>query len=565
MTQTIRTPDPPSEGVPDFHLIVMNETATIIERDFSALDETNAGLGVEVTARVDPSGAGRTLVFTGRPDLVACEGNEIVQFRLNDGQGWRDVFYGTIVEGWAAQPMDEAKTYTADADELLNGTVTDTKVYGPQDPALIAADLISRLRHPALKYDDTMFQSTGTTLEGGFEMPGVPLGQALEQLAKSVEDAGRSFAYGVDGRGYVFFREPTGVANILYRPEDVEGFEPLPVNARGTTTAVYWVIGNQPSQPNWTREYEPGTLAYLSVPDVTLHNRYGRVTGRTPTGNPFVAKARSSYTAEGFTDPGQGSDSLLGDVPVIASYATRSGTVDSFYQINGTYSSTRQRYEAGGLPIYGVRIRYQMDYDVPATSTYLWFVYSTIAPDGTTGDLLSAIYHLPYSNAGFTSRDYILPPPAPFTGSNGVQYSPRRGGTLDGPMLVVGAAGTFYLSDFRFLCLDTPLLDAAARRELFLPATEPATITPTRDTPDGLRTFYVEPRPQVQLFEYPGEPIAPAAEYRISFNEDFHAGTVIDLGSPNRDEDGRQLDQIRLGVDRKTRQSEVKKIGRVGR
>lgn len=557
LAATSRAPDPLTEGVVDYQLTILSPDARIIERTFSYLSEAQAGLGREVTARLDPSGAGRALVFTGDPARVGCTGAEIVQFRVNDNQGWQDVFYGTITEGWASEPMNEPKTFVAKADELLEATVTDARAYGPQDPAAIASDLVKRLRHPALHYDPANFPSTGTTLEGGFEQPGITLLEALELLAKSAEGAGRTISHGIDGAGYVFFREVTGVAEILYREEDVAGFEPLPVNAEDVVTAVYWVIGNEPSVDNYSGEYSPSTLTHLSIPDSAAHDKYGRIVGRTFAGNPFKPTPAGSIEQFGFSNPERAWENDAQNNPILNTASERTAASGfPYFQI---------RTPLGARNRFGVAIRYRYDFDVPLqVRLRIWFTYQSVATPVTfTG--IAAEYNLPYSNEEYTDAVYLVPPPTGLiTRIDGTQWIPSPFlDTYAARIYNLGYTGYFALSDFRFMQLDTGLLNAAARRELRTPAREPASIRPTRDTEDGLKTYYVKPQPTVRLRQYPGEPTQAAAEYRISFNENNLVETVIDLGNPSRQGDAELIEQIRLGVEQKVRRSDVRRIGRL--
>lgn len=557
LANSARAPDPLTEGVVDYQLVVFSPDARTIERTFSYLSEAQAGLTREISARLDPSGAGRALVFTGDPARVGCTGGEIIRFRVNDGLGWHDVFYGTVTEGWASEPMDEPKTFVARADELLEATVTDARAYGPQDPAAIAGDLVKRLRHPALHYDPANFPSTGTTLEGGFEQPGITLLEALELLAQSAEGAGRTISFGIDGAGYVFFREAAGIAEILYREEDVAGFEPLPVNADDIVTAVYWVIGNAPSDPalKMKGEIEWGTEAYLSVPEPDLHTKYNRIVGRT-VGNPsqYYRASKVDVINENGFSVSNGVATKNTEVTTGALISVRLGLPDTA----PLYFSTRRNAR-------GVRLTYRRDYDVADARVYMDLQFSSTESNvGLATSTDFAEYLLPFSHEKLTTIDLYFPNIRPFyqvTFDKNVLFD-----VLSRVSFYVRSRGPglgLQVKDPYIFHLNTALLDAAALRELRSPAREPSSIRPTRDTEDGLKTYYVKPQPTARLRLYPGEPTQATAEWRISFNENNLVETVIDLGNKSRKGDAELIEQIRLGVERKVRRSEVRTIGRL--
>ena len=543
-------PAPPSEGVEDFQLLILNPTATEVVSWFSA--NRYAGLGTEVAAALEPSGAGKTLTFTGRPELIKATGNEVVAWRVNDGSGWQNVFYGAVTTGWAARPSREPRQYVADASYLLNARVVDATTYGPQDPALIAADLIRRLRHPALNFTELDFPATGTTLEGGFEQPGITLGEALELLAQSVEDSSRRVDFGVDGRGYVFFRGGGGIAELEYREED---YRDLAVQAADTVTAVYWVIGNEPSEPGYYGGYRGGTLTHLSIPDAGLHESYGRVTSRVTqnASDLFVKSPAASYLQLNFNNPGNGIDGNTNS----ATQALSGQTNDPLYRVDPD-----QLVKAD---VYGVSITYRVDYDSSPPSMVL--AYSQYVDEfyGGPSATQDVYWTLPYTNGLYTTKRYIITPHKNILDALGqvrtrfafLEHARVGGGA--------GKTGHFSIADFHFLRLNKTPLDAAARRELRTPAREPATVTPRRDTPDGPRTYYVKPEPRVRLVGFPGNPLSPTAEWRIGYDPGQGVSTVIDLGNVAREDDEAALiEQLRLGIDDRTRRSEVRTtVGRL--
>ena len=537
-------PEPPSQGIQDFQLIVMNNSGTELITQFSAYKYS--GLDREVACAVAPGGAVKTLTFTGFPHMVGCAGGEVVVFRLNDGDGWQDVFYGAVTQGWAAKKLPGGvRDYLADADYLLNGTVVDATAYPAQDPALIAHDLVRRLRHPALNFTELDFPPTGTTLEGGFEQPGVPLGEALKVLAQSVTDSGRTITYGVDGRGYVFFKQLTGTLEVPYYPED---YTDLPIQADNTVTAVLWVIGNEPNR-TYQGEYKPKTLTYLSVPDEAEHQKYGRTLGLAYSGSPFVPKPRVSYSSLGFAYPENGSNSGPDGNPIpIESVAVREGTTDSVYTINGLYPNVFEPYLTGGLPIYGARLRYQRGYDATGRALLQLFFFAGLAAKEKPSSFgLAVPFDLPYTGTEFANFDVILPPAGTFRHNEGAQLADYKSlSNFYAAQVAVSPPGTFLISDFRFLCLDTTLLDNAARAELRTPAQEPARLILRRGDERNRAGYYAPPLAAVKLSN--GQS-SDAAEYRYAFDRTNGVSTVVDLGSPSREGDAALAERIRLAID----------------
>lgn len=541
-------PVPPSQGQRDFHLIVLNEIGSEVITQFSAYKY--AGLDFEVAAAVAPGGAGKTLTFSGRPELVTCGGNEVVIFRFNDGDGWRDVFYGAVTEGWAAKPSRAPRDYSADAEYLLNARTTDGTAYPAQDPAFIAQDLVRRLRHPALNFNEIDFPPTGTTLEGGFEQAGIPLGDALAKLAESVEDAGRSIAYGIDGRGNVFFKQLTGTLNVTYREED---YTDLPVKADDTVTAVRWVIGSEPSVPGYSGSYSPGTMEHVSVPDPALHARYGREIGLTPAGQTSLWLADRAlgggYSTSGFLNSDYAVDGNLGTKSVRNPALT---TSNGYYQLNTSFAKN----------IYGVRLTYIMDYDVvPAADIRIQLEYLRVTlPEQYLYP--AVIYKLPYTGPDYPNTiDFILPPTKPiyidFSNVSGV-YAQGKDTIVSGATVYVNHIGTFSISEITFIKFNPTALDAAARAEIRTPASQPAQLVLRRDYERGRVGYYAPPRPTVKLSN--GQ-TSQAAEYRYAYDVQNGVSTVIDLGNPTRDGDAALAQNIRLAIDNATRQSEVRNAG----
>lgn len=542
-------PDPPSQGIRDFHLIILNPTATEVITQFSAYKY--AGLDYEVAAAVAPGGACKTLTFSGRPELVACGDNEVVIFRLNDGGGWKDVFYGAVTEGWAAKPWRQPRQYSADADYLLNGTVTDAVAYPAQDPAFIAQDLVRRLRHPALNFNEIDFPPTGAILEGGFEQPGIPLGDALGLLAQSVEDSGRKIAHGIDGRGYVFFKQLTGTLNVTYRAED---YTDLPVKADDTVTAVLWVIGNEPSEPGWSGSYDPGTLTHLSVPDRGLHQQYGRIIGRVPSQGNLYSPDRSLIRAvvtNAFLNAPNAYDTSL-DTKSIKDPSYTTGT--------GLFQASSSADEDSLQLVCGVRLRYYMAFDAaPAASIYIRRQLIRVNPPGQY--LYVAVkYALPYTGEEWNSIDFIFPPTKPiYIDFRNLSAVYRQGSkhTVEQFGIYGPNTGNFSIVDVSFLTLNTSVLDAAARTELRTPAQNPAQLILRRGVDRDRLGYYVPPLSKVKL----DGSVPDAAEYRYAFDRQNGVSTVVDLGNPAREGDAAFADRIRLAIDNATRQSEVRNSG----
>ncbi len=534
-------PQPPSQDIQDFHLVILSQNGTQVLNQFSAYKYN--GLDREVACAVAPGGAVKTLTFTGFPHLVACTGGEIIVFRLNDGDGWKDVFYGAITQGWAAKKLPGGvRDYVADAEYLLDGTVTDAVSYPAQDPALIAQDLVRRLRHPALNFNEIDFPQTATTLEGGFEQPGIQLGEALNLLGQSVADAGRTISYGVDGRGFVFFKELTGTLDVPYYPED---YTDLPIKADDTVTAVLWVIGNEPSDGlriesgqtdySLTQNLQWSTLTYLSIPDKGAHNLFSKVIARTYVGV-----------------------SLL-----VPEAIDRVDIYGGFTVSNGSYT---QNQNSAGFQIFplassknicGLSFNYRLSYGMarPFIAARFGFLDDQ-GQERYTGDE-KAVFQPNYTEGSFTPIELKFPPVKPFLAANGRTY------TMNLVRFFVNstdAPTNFIIKDFKILTLNTSLLDAAAIAEFRTPAQEPVQLILRRAQDRNRVGYYAPPLPKVKL----ETGMTDAAEYRYAFDRTNGISTVVDLGSPSREGDAALADRIRLAIDTTTRQSEIRTtIGRL--
>lgn len=547
-------PEPPDSPLPNFQLAILNETATEVVAVFDASE--HEGLAGQLVATLEPSGACKALTFTGRPDLVKAPGRQCVLFRVNDGTGWREVFFGTVVKGWAVTAMEEVKPYTASAEALLNAHVTDGKIYPAQDPALIAQDLAKRLKHPALGMSEIDFPNTGTTLEGGFDFAGATLGDAFAALAESVKDAGVIVNYGVDARGNLFFKANTkDPAQVAYHAND---FVDLEVDSQDVCTAVLWVLGNTPSDEGFIGQYRPKTLMHLSVPDPELHARYNAVKARSVSNSrEFMLPYRPASVASlNYADAANAIDDAGGEANN-ATFATRLvGLPNQVGYLRIIPSSSVP------VTIIGVSVDYQMGYDV-APPDQLILYWNTVAPNGavaTTGFMQKA---LPYSPDNISNFTALFPP---WGSSPRTQYKYHTSDTWpDGSEKGIAeaviihpsnATGTVKIYDFRFLILDTARLDAMAAAELKTPSKLPGQVTPRNERG---QTYYVAPTPKVLFTGLEEDRRLPAAEFRISFDMEAGVQTLIDIEEKNNEDETAEIyANLRLAIDKNARLSEIK-------
>lgn len=411
------------------------------------------------------------MLFSGRPDLIALEGGEVVQAFINDDAGLHAVFYGAVITGDTSEPAEGAVPYEASARALLLASACKGERYRRQDTAAIAYDLVNKNRHAALKVRAADFPSSGTVLEQ-FDATG-QLAEVLDQLLEATEN--KDYGAGLDPNGYVFFRPNTMQLEVPYELTD---YEDMPTSGAAITTATLWTFRTEPSITPWAGPYLPSLFTYLSVPDVLLHERYGYERTREVPLSAFAFVTESNYTQVGFTSP-DNAVKYASTVP-----ASRTGTGTSTFTLSNDDEL-----------VYGVYLNYRRDEAVGA-----------VLFRATAGSVYYEV-EVPKSDLAFKGLELPLPPhESGFT-------------RWDSFRLTVPAGGTFELQQFYPLRVETTRLDATA--PLIVPERRPGQIAQAGIQPLAAR---------IALTDAPrGRQESPSAGLRWGWNPINGAETVTDL------------------------------------
>ncbi len=568
MTQVTTLSATPNQQI-DFELEILrpNGQSYIPKRIFNDSKLENVGLDDGIDSVIERGGACKSVTFSGRKDMIGCEGGEIVRFRVNDGYDWRYVGFGAITTGHPSRDLFEGanydddgsllRQYTASTDVLLRRSViTGTETYPPQDIGALLRQLVSLYRHPALGYDSALIPNLGVSLTEPFCLPAANFLQVFEQLAKKVEEVnGVAVAYGVRGDGNVFFRFPTGNVEI---PFDPATYRELPVDANDLCTAVMWEIGNEPSVSGWGGDYMPGELAHLSIPDASLHGTFHSPIGlqaqEVSRLDLYYTVALASYSHVGFTNPENAVNTGTDGYALYGDTAYRSATTgDPEFRITAPIDNR----------VCGVRIRYRMDTNNRLARLY---VYQAVRKVGTTDTKnVKAVYNLPYTDGVYLTKDYLFPKPKSFVDDGG-SWEPYSGSYVFSAIIFnVGIEGYFAISDFRFFRLATEKLDIAARSELKTPATNPAQLSSTY-LRDGLPVGLFIPGVTADILHTnrpDGTKTLPISEIRHSYNAVAKYQCRVDVGNPSRQGLDATLERVASGIERRAQESELKTGGRL--
>lgn len=164
--------------------------------------------------------------FQAKPAEVDIAARDIVQL-LVDGQ---PAFYGYIETAWPPDDGEKREYVAVGAAELLRQRLMDEKTYAEQDVAAIVRDIVDRLRHPAIMYDEARVRDTGGVIELK-EGTLVPVYNVIGDLANAVGGT----TWGVGSDGTFFFNEPGHTATAGY---EIQGLDWLPVEGEEVVTKV---------------------------------------------------------------------------------------------------------------------------------------------------------------------------------------------------------------------------------------------------------------------------------------------------------------------------------------
>jgi hypothetical protein len=468
-----------------YRLNIMSPKGGISLRSFTN-EKGGEGLADGLVASANPFSFCDTLNFSGRPDLVALEGGEVVQAFIEDAAGIHPVFYGAIIAGDTSEPSESVVPYEASARALLLATACQGERYRRQDTAAIAYDLVSKNRHAALKVRASDFPASGTVLDQ-FDAVG-QLGEVLDELLEATEN--KDYGAGLDPNGWVFFRPNVLLLEVSYEDTD---YEDLPTSGNAITTATLWTFSAEPGITPWAGPYLPKLYSYLSVPDAALHERYGYVRNREVPQSAFAYVTESNFTAVGFTSP-ENAVKYGATTP-----ASRTGTGTSTYTITNDDAL-----------VYGVHLNYRRDEAV-----------GPVLFRATAGSVYYEV-EIPKSDLAFKELDLPLPPH-----ESGFSH-------WESFRLTVPAGGTFELQKFYPLRLEVARLEATA--PLIVPERRPGQIAQLGVKPLAAR---------IALTNAPrGRQESPSAGLRWSWNPKAGAETVTDLEVSAYEVEGTRTERV---------------------
>ncbi len=466
-------------------LNVMSPKGGISLRSFTN-EKGGEGLADGLVASANPFSFCDALNFSGRPDLVALEGGEVVQAFVQDDVGLHPVFFGAVIQGDTSEPAEGTVPYEASARALLLATACQGELYRRQDTAAIAYDLVSKNKHAALKVRTSDFPASGTVLDQ-FDAVG-QLAEVLDELLEATEN--KDYGAGIDPNGWVFFRPNTLLIEVSYEETD---YEDLPTSGNAITTATLWTFRTEPSITPWAGSYLPKPFTHLSIPDAALHERYGYVRNREVPQSAFALVPESNFTQVGFTNP----DNAVRYGATTP--ASRTGTGTSTFTLSNDDSL-----------VYGVRFLYRRDEAV-----------GPVLFRATAGSVYYEV-EIPKSDLALKELDIYLPPHE----SGFIKWDSFR--------LTVPAGGTFELQQFYPLRLDTTRLDATA--PLVVPERRPGQIAQAGIQPLAARIALTNaPRERQE---------SPSAGLRWSWNPVAGPETVTDLEVSAYDLEGTRTERV---------------------
>jgi len=209
-----------------WNLHVWTPNAGALRATYTNVSPGGIAQGFRWSVRGD--GSSLQLQFSARPSQVNIGPRDVVQLVIN-GQA---AFYGYVDRAWPSDD-DEMREYVAlGAARLLERRLMDGADYGEQDVAYIVRNIISRLRHPAIKYSSTYVPTTGRSIEM-HQASLIPLSRIFDDLVASVADTG--VTWGVNASGYFFFKAVTGSASTDYANS---GLRWLPIDGDDVVTKV---------------------------------------------------------------------------------------------------------------------------------------------------------------------------------------------------------------------------------------------------------------------------------------------------------------------------------------
>lgn len=429
------------------------------------------GVADGISASAHPKNGCDTLDFNGVPDTIKLTGGEVVQAFIQDQTGIYAVFFGAAVPGNLDDPAPGPRPYQASARLLLLATACRCENYRNQDTALIAYDVVSKYRHPAISARPEDFPPSGTVLDE-FKAKG-PVASVLDELLELTEDP--DYGAGLDPTGYCFFRPNALKIKVGYTALDANTME---VSKNTISTATLWQLESEPAISPWAGSYVPTEVEHLSVPDPALHQHYGYESVRPAPQSALAPIFEAAFTAVGFSTP----EAALAGTPGVSA---RTGTSVSIFTLVNE-----------DVDAFGVQLLYRRD---DAVGPVLF---------RASAGLVYYEVELPKSEGVMKPLRLPLPPHSgPF-----VKWDTFR--------LTVPAGGVFEVQEFFPLRLDTDKLDSAARA--VVPELRPEQIV-RKGVHANAAYVTLENAPR-------GARELPSAGLRYAWTPKGRAETVIDLG-----------------------------------
>jgi hypothetical protein len=514
-----------------------------------------------------------TCDFEGHMPSLGLRNRDLVRLTING----TSVFYGPAVE--LPQPRDPKRGVVnlVGAADLLERRVIGPQVYNNMDVALIARDLISRHRHPALTYDPAAIPLTGKVLSE-FTMPWRTLRQALESLGKTI-GGDQGVPFGVWPSGVVFFGAPANPPLVLPYSAVSKSLKYLRVSGDDVVTQSYLIALSQAAgtAPSSTRNYPVGYKVESSGVALTvseINTSYG-VPYKPATYTVLAEDADwASVGAQATHLIPDGADVITTpgvNLPVpqyvgglLNSANALDGNVTTYAENDpaeaNSYIQFRQEMGVNEDPIIGFRLVYSLTLGNGLYQNEVTLQYSYPNPAGQTpsprgGGAMMLLYGTATFDFRLAStqgelRELIAVRPMPDEFLTDTLNGPFTA-TTPTPLIVslnagvnsIGTehlpAGAFKIYSFEPIRLDRAKVDTLARKYLVPPAQEPT---------EFILPYLLGPTPSVTLTGLPGGNLTgDVAEIEGKHDSKGLTQSIVKLEQPGASEASRIIRLVARG------------------
>jgi hypothetical protein len=476
--------------------------------------------------------------FEAKPSLTRIEAGSILYTRMDTGAGVVKTHFGVVTSNPDGRSGERGTYQVASGKELLKRSIVpvtfDTDFDEPVDAAIWMRNLVSRFRHPALKYDAGRIALTGVMFAPTLRAArGRNLYEALEAILSAVPTISEN-DWGVDPEGYVVIRPPTGEINRL-KSSVITQFGDITSDAVVTQATI--LVANEPSEGAIASPgYAPAAVGYTYThPEHTEWRAARSFEIETRDNRPVIDvlepnSSGASYGGLEFLPTGTDFSTALEDDD-LATYARPAGTNTGFYI---------ELVELPDTPPIAVEMVLEF-LTGAAYTAILTFIYSFSSGSSDPNAKLSQVkvkFDLKdLVGQGIVQNRVVVPPMFFHRGL------PLRDITADFTVTSSTALQNYIkIYEFKFLSLNTTLLEQIARNQIRLPAKEVQEVTFARgfnDEGQAYGAYLLEtPAKTLRLLGEKGEDIGLSgniAEIVDTFTVTEGMLSRVALGQPIRD------------------------------